>query len=211
MRKIIAFVGPKNGGKDYALEQFKNSANGVDAMLSVDFSDGIRDFVRILTFGQVDKSISVDVNSQQYRDWKEKDVFKIKDWNTSNDAYPHIATGRDLLIRIGEGAKELFGERIWAKYTVYKVREFLKSVNDDSSVLILVGSVRFYYEAAELLKSAREFDCAIDFIFCNFNHAPKGVEVHETEKLAQLFVDQDIKHREIITKQIIEEVCQKSW
>ena len=208
MRKIIAFVGPKNGGKDYALEQFKNSANGVDAILSVDFSDGIRDFVRILTFGQADKSISVDVNSQQYRDWKEKDVFKIKDWCTSNDGYPHIATGRDLLIRIGEGAKELFGEKVWAKYTANKIYEFLRSVDDDSNVLVLVGSVRFYYEAAELVKLAEEFNCTIDFIFCNFNNATKGVKVHETEKLAQRFVDQDIKHREVITNQIIE-VCQK--
>lgn len=208
MKQIIAFVGPKNGGKDYALEQFKNSARYLDATLSVDFSDGIRDFVKILTFGKADKGISVDVNSQQYRDWKEKDVLKIKDWHTSNDAYTHIATGRDLLIRIGEGAKELFGEKVWAKYTANKVHEFLKSFDDDSNVLVLVGSVRFYCEAAELVKLAEEFNCAIDFIFCNFNHAPKGVEVHETEKLAQWFVDQDIKHREIITNQIIE-VCQR--
>lgn len=208
MKQIIAFVGPKNGGKDYALEQFKNSANGVDAMLSVDFSDGIRDFVRILTFGQADKSISVDVNSQQYRDWKEKYVLKIKDWHMIDGDCDYIATGRDLLIRIGEGVKELFGEKVWAKYTANKVHEFLRSVGDDGNVLVLVGSVRFYYEAAELVKLAREFDCAIDFIFCNFNHAPKGVKVHETEKLAQLFVDQDIKHREVITNQIIE-LCQK--
>lgn len=206
MKQIIAFVGPKNGGKDYALEQFKNSAKGVDATFSVDFSDGIRDFVRILTFGQADKSISVDVNSQQYRDWKEKYVLKIKDWHMSDGDY--VATGRDLLIRIGEGAKELFGKNIWAKYTANKVREFLQSVNDDSHALILVGSVRFYCEAAELVKLAKEFNCAIDFIFCNFNHAPKGVEVHESEKLAQWFVDQDTEHREVITNQIIE-VCQK--
>ena len=208
MKRIIAFVGPKNGGKDYALEQFKNSANDVDATFSVDFSDGIRDFVKILAFGQADKSISVDVNSQQYRDWKEKEVLKIKDWHTSNDAYIHITTGRDLLIRIGEGAKELFGKNVWAKYTANKVREFLQNINDDSHALILVGSVRFYYEAAELVELAKEFNCVIDFIFCNFNHATKGVEVHESEKLAQWFVDQDTEHREVITNQIIE-VCQK--
>lgn len=206
MKQIIAFVGPKNGGKDYALKQFKNSANSVDTTLSVDFSDGIRDFVRILTFGQTDNSISVDVNSQQYRDWKEKYVLKIKDWHMNDGDY--IATGRDLLIRIGEGAKELFGKNVWAIYTANKVREFLQNIDDDSNALVLVGSVRFYYEAAELVKLAKEFNCTIDFIFCNFNHAPKGVEVHETEKLAQWFVNQDTEHREIITNQIIE-VCQK--
>lgn len=206
MKQIIAFIGPKNGGKDYALEQFKNFANGVDVVLSVDFSDGIRDFVRILTFGQADKSISVDVNSQQYRDWKEKHVLKIKDWHMSDGDY--IVTGRNLLIRIGEGVKELFGKNVWAKYTANKVHEFLQSVDEDSSALILVGSVRFCYEAAELVRLAKEFNCTIDFIFCNFNHAPKGVEVHETEKLAQWFVDQDIKHREKITNQIIN-LCQK--
>lgn len=195
--EIYAFVGVIGSGKSYRLEQMKKKYSGDgQVVITADFSDGIRDLTRQLFeygahFG--------DVNSQEYRDWKEN----VACVTVHNGVVVNSFTGRDILRNVGEFTKCIAGQDVWARYTTQSLysRIAYQPFRSDvcvQGVRVLIGSVRFKCEAQSIFELFRNVTANLDsfvdpslhFIFCDY-HSPSydAASSHVSEALAQAVLD----------------------
>lgn len=194
--EIYAFVGVIGSGKSYRLEQMKREYNGVgQVVITADFSDGIRDLTRQLlgytNFG--------DVNSQEYRDWKEN----VACVTVHNGVVVNSFTGRDILRNVGEFTKCIAGQNVWARYTTQSLcsRIAYQPFRSDlcvRGVRVLIGSVRFRCEARSIFELfsyvAANLDSfmnpSLHFILCDYySSSYDATSSHVSEALAQAVLD----------------------
>lgn len=197
MNRVCAFIGPKGGGKDYALEEYKNNLSAGSTVITTDFSDGIREMAEGIIYGNKFHP-RVSNLSPEYAEWKESE----NEINRFDMRGVEVRTGRDILIGIGETAKCLFGEDIWAKYCEKYVKNVLNTLEGNLDTVVLFGSTRFMYEVQAVLNIAEFIGVEPEFIFCNYNNVSPGKVVDKTERLAQCLIDLGCEHREIITNKI---------
>lgn len=197
--EIYAFVGVIGSGKSYRLEQMKREYNGVgQVVITADFSDGIRDLTRQLlgysaNFG--------DVNSQEYRDWKEN----VACVTVHNGVVVNSFTGRDILRNVGESTKCIAGQDVWARYTTQSLysRIAYQAFRSDlcvRGVRVLIGSVRFKCEARSIFELFSDVAANLDsfmnpslhFILCDYHSSSyDATSSHVSEALAQAVLDTD--------------------
>lgn len=198
--EIYAFVGVIGSGKSHRLEQMKREYNGAgQVVITADFSDGIRDLTRQI-FGY--SSGFGDVNSEEYRDWKNNVVCEFSEI-TSHGVIESKMKGRDILRRIGEGVKDVAGVDVWARYTTARIYDQVckQSFRSDvrvSGVRVLIGSVRFKDEVQSIFQLYRDLmdkaqfldmEPQIHFIFCDY-HSPSydATSHHISEAFAQAVI-----------------------
>lgn len=202
MNKVFAFVGPKGGGKDTALAEYKDLyLKSGYTIIETDFSDGIRAVVAGVIYGEQHEISNLD---ERYLQWKNA-ANRLNCFEMDSTTSP---TGRDMLIGVGETMKQMFGQDIWAKYCELDVKRKLNRQDNNDKIAIFFGSTRFIHEAATVIRIADYIGAKPEFMFCNYNHAAEGMIVHASEKLAQYFVDLKIGHRQDITNQIVQ-LCKK--
>lgn len=195
--EIYAFVGVIGSGKSYRFEQMKKEYSGDgQVVITADFSDGIRELTRQL-FGY-DAHFG-DVNSQEYRDWKENMACVT----IHNGAVLNSFTGRDILRNVGEFTKCIAGQDVWAKYTMQSLysRIACQPFRSDvcvQGVRVLIGSVRFKCEAQSIFELFRNVTANLDsfvnpslhFIFCDYHSLNyDATSSHVSEALAQAVLD----------------------
>lgn len=195
--EIYAFVGVIGSGKSHRLEQMKKEYNGDgQVVITADFSDGIRDLTRQI-FGY--SSEFGDVNSEEYRDWKDNVVCEFSEI-TPHGVVEDKMKGRDILCRIGEGVKNIAGVDVWARYTTIRIynqvcRQQFRSDVRVNGVRVLIGSVRFESEVQSIFQLYRDLmdkaqlEPQIHFIFCDY-HSPSydATSHHISEALAQAVI-----------------------
>lgn len=198
--EIYAFVGVIGSGKSHRLERMKEEYNGDgQVVITADFSDGIRELTRQV-FGY--SSEFGDVNSEEYRDWKNNVVCEFSEI-TSNGVVENKMRGRDILRRIGEGVKSVAGVDVWARYTTARIydqvcRQSFRSDVRVNGVRVLIGSVRFKDEVQSIFQLYRDLmdkaqflgiEPQIHFIFCDY-HSPSydATSHHISEALAQAVI-----------------------
>lgn len=199
--EIYAFVGVIGSGKSHRLEQMKKEYNGDGQVVIIaDFSDGIRDLTRQI-FGY--SSEFGDVNSEEYRDWKNNVVCEFSEI-TPNGVVENKMRGRDILRRIGEGVKNVAGVDVWARHTTVRIYDQVckQSFRSDvrvNGVRVLIGSVRFKDEVQSVFQLYRDLmdkaqflniEPQIHFIFCDY-HSPSydATSYHISEALAQAVIN----------------------
>lgn len=209
--EIYAFVGVIGSGKSYRLEQMKKEYSGDgQVVITADFSDGIRDLTRQL-FGY--SANFGDVNSQEYRDWKEN----VACVTVHNGVVMNSFTGRDILRNVGEFTKCVAGQDVWARYTTQSLYsrisyQLFRSDLCVWGVRVLIGSVRFKCEARSIFELFRNVtanmssfvNTSLHFIFCDY-HSPSydATSSHVSEALAQAVLDtEEYKDGDDITKLI---------
>lgn len=191
--KVYGFIGVIGSGKSYTANLYKERALAADReVITVDFSDGIREFVRYLIAG--DDGV-IDPLCKEYGEWK-KAVNTMYlperpyDFYTSSVLAARAVTGRELLQRIGEGIKKVAGDDVWARMAGRKVRMKYDAMPDErrDGCDIIFGSLRFTYEAEELFRTAEYTGKKPEVILCDYHSDAYKIENHESEKLAQLLL-----------------------
>ena len=201
--KIYSFVGPAGGGKSYAADEIigKSHYDGVP-YISADFSDGIRSV--ILTTFTGNRDADIDVNSEDYAEWKKgQQVIYLP---LSQRQY--IYDGRTIMKNLGEYLKEMIGNEIWANWTLNKVMRTYYNMDlvSRGACNIVFGSLRFDVELQAILKCAELTKKEVEIRFCNYHNKKKSacqVEPHPSERLAQSLIKYDFKHGDIITEYLV--------
>lgn len=199
--EIYAFVGVIGSGKSHRLEQMKKEYNGDgQVVITADFSDGIRDLTRQI-FGY--SSEFGDVNSEEYRDWKNNVVCEFSEI-TPYGVIENKMRGREILCRIGEGVKSVAGVDVWARYTTARIydqvcRQSFRSDVRVNGVRVLIGSVRFKDEVQSIFQLYMDLidnaqflgmEPQIHFIFCDYHSQSYDATSHHiSEAFAQAVIN----------------------
>lgn len=200
INNLYGFVGPKGGGKSYYQHEMEHrfKSDG-SAIISADFSDGIRQMI-LNIFGL--PSSHIDIDSTYYAAWKNTEMnIKLP---IDDSLVETKVTGRDLLTNVGESMKTLLRKNdIWARYTINDIyRQYLDlSADELNRFNILVGSIRFKNELQGVLSTANLLSeiTNVSIIFCNYNNEKYNPNVHSSEKLAHKLIKQGFHHRDDVT------------
>lgn len=141
--QIIGFCGVIGSGKDYKAKDFllKNPDS-----IQINFADALREWLwKIIKWKPSD--------DREYEDFKLEEFFSDEDDN--NEYYSF--TGRDLLIGIGNGMREMFDPDFWITQWAKRI---YKTINYQ---YILVSDVRYRNECEYIVNILGG-----KIIFCNF-------------------------------------------
>src|SRR5690606_27151711 len=92
---------------------------------------------------------------------------------------PHISSGRDLLIKIGDGFRNKFYKDIW-------IDAWKKSIINSGADKIVVSDCRYLNEVFKILE---ETSYSSKFYFCNYSSDRYRILDNESEWLAQQLID----------------------
>ncbi len=172
-KEIIAFIGFSGSGKDYESDKLIHEHN----FKRIGFSDGVRE----ATFKRYNMHPSY---GDEYDIWKQNVVL-------TEDGVPQ--TGRDLLIKVGEGlrnANPLIWSNTWYNTCVEKQPN-----------RIVVNDCRFLHEASALIYFAGNYGYKFTFIYCSYNSERYVQTNDDTDTFADLFKQES--HLANITNSII--------
>ncbi len=199
--KIYGFIGPKQGGKSYRLnELLKHSDAENRKCLQGDFSDGIRQTV-LSIFGITEGS--VNLLSPWYSSWKDADLqYSVP---VGDNIVSGTIKGRDILKNTGEYIKTLAGGSVWARWTaqdILRKHSLLSSDEERNRCTIALGSVRFPIEVNVIFTIAEILNKEVELLFCNYHNEKFCPNVHISEELAHSLIFKGYKDGDIVTDEV---------
>jgi hypothetical protein len=170
--EVIGYIGVIGSGKSYNTELRLK-----EGYLNINFADKVREICWGVLGWEPQNNLEYELFKKSVIT-KKLNYFDNKD-NLTLLGEADFITGRELLIRIGDGFRNKFYEDIW-------IDSWIKSVKKSNSNKIVVSDCRYLNEVFKILQEP-SFDSR--FIFCNYKSGRYQILDNESEWMSQKLLD----------------------
>lgn len=167
--KISVFLGVIGSGKNYYSKICYDNSR---APIYISFSEPIRNFV----WGVLGWQPRSD---EEYASFKDKFSVEVR---TEDDKVLHSTSGRKILQNLGTDVlRNMYRDDIWAEIWGMTAKKVIESgLHSD----IIAYDCRYVNEVEKIFEVAEQYNCDVEFRFCDFRSERYVILEHESEKLA---------------------------